>query len=145
MSRNQSQSREMPYIDSFSCAQNTHRPAPIIPIRPEIDATDEIDQNYERIEAAFQKYIYRANPSFDDDNEHEFEVIVCHGNVIRFFFCRALQIPPEAWLRMSIFNCSLTYIMVKPNGHCTCRMLGDIGHLGYEHTTFSNGYGFAWS
>eukprot|EP00558_Chaetoceros_sp_UNC1202_P007063 CAMPEP_0197243728 /NCGR_PEP_ID=MMETSP1429-20130617/9082_1 /TAXON_ID=49237 /ORGANISM="Chaetoceros sp., Strain UNC1202" /LENGTH=392 /DNA_ID=CAMNT_0042703993 /DNA_START=183 /DNA_END=1358 /DNA_ORIENTATION=- len=28
---------------------------------------------------------------------HEFEIIVCHANVIRYFLCRALQIPPEAW------------------------------------------------
>ena len=129
---------------------NEALPAPIIPIRPEIDATKEIDENANRIEAAFHKYIHRANhPSNDDDDdehdEHEFEVIVCHGNVIRYFFCRALQIPPEAWLRMSIFNCSLTYIMVKPNGYCSGRMLGDIGHLGYGHSTFSSGHGFVWS
>lgn len=126
---------------------NEALPAPIIPVRPEIDATREIDENAERVEAAFSKYIYRADTTTTttEKEQHEFTVIVCHGNIIRFMFCRALQIPPEAWLRMSIFNCSLTYLMVKPNGYCSCRMLGDIGHLGYEHSTFSSGHGFVWS
>lgn len=76
---------------------------------------------------------------------HKFDIIVCHGNVIRYFACRALQIPPEAWLRLSVFNCSITYLMIKPNGYVSCRMIGDIGHLGYKETTFSGAHGLVWS
>ena len=76
---------------------------------------------------------------------HEFDVLVCHGNLIRYFLCRALQIPPEAWLRLSVFNCSISYIMIKPNGYVSCRMIGDIGHLGYAETTFSGAHGLEWS
>jgi serine/threonine-protein phosphatase PGAM5 len=123
---------------------NEALPAPMIPIRPDITgATEEIDEHHERIEQAFQKYIYRST-NRDDDAQEEFEIIVCHGNVIRYFFCRALQLPPEAWLRMSIFNCSLTYLMVRPNGSVSARMLGDIGHLDYEESTFSGFHGFKW-
>ena len=60
---------------------------------------------------------------------HEFEIIVCHGNVIRYFFMRALQLPPEAWLRLCTFNCCLTYFTIRPNGNISCRSLGDYGHL----------------
>ena len=67
------------------------------------------------------------------------------GNVIRYMFCRALQLPPEAWLRLSTFNCSLTYLMIRPTGGISCRMVGDIGHLKYDETTFSGYYGFKWS
>jgi serine/threonine-protein phosphatase PGAM5 len=82
----------------------------MIPIRPDVpDAEKEIDDNHVRIETAFRNYIHRADP--DDPIEHEFEVFVGHGNIIRYFFCRALQLPPEAWLRLSIFNCSI-------NIHC---------------------------
>jgi len=76
---------------------------------------------------------------------HEFDIIVCHGNLIRYMLCRALQIPPEAWLRLSAFNCSISYIIIKPNGYVSCRMMGDIGHLGYKETTFSGAHGLAWS
>eukprot|EP00522_Entomoneis_paludosa_P019059 CAMPEP_0172448912 /NCGR_PEP_ID=MMETSP1065-20121228/7799_1 /TAXON_ID=265537 /ORGANISM="Amphiprora paludosa, Strain CCMP125" /LENGTH=430 /DNA_ID=CAMNT_0013200505 /DNA_START=9 /DNA_END=1301 /DNA_ORIENTATION=- len=78
------------------------------------------------------------------DHEHEFEVIVGHGNIIRYFFCRALQLPPEAWLRISTFNCSITYLIIYPNGYVSCRMLGDVGHLGYDSTTFSGSHGYNW-
>ena len=70
---------------------------------------------------------------------------LCTGNVIRYMFCRALQLPPEAWLRLSTFNCSLTYLMIRPTGGISCRMVGDIGHLKYDETTFSGYYGFKWS
>eukprot|EP00979_Chaetoceros_neogracilis_P008902 scaffold2002_cov245-Chaetoceros_neogracile.AAC.3 len=76
--------------------------------------------------------------------QHEFEIIVCHANVIRYFMCRALQLPPEAWLRMCTFNCSLNYVTIRATGSVSVRMLGDIGHLGYDHSTFSMHHGFNW-
>jgi serine/threonine-protein phosphatase PGAM5 len=142
---------------------NEALPAPMIPIRPDITGdVEEIDANQQRIERAFRKYFYRDNgdPNAtsaevgDDaavftfsDEEHEkdvFEIIVCHGNVIRYFFCRALQLPPEAWLRLCTYNCSLTYLVVRPNGLVSARMMGDIGHLTYEESSFSEYHGFKW-
>ena len=57
---------------------------------------------------------------------------------------RALQLPPEAWLRLCTFNCSLTYLTIRPTGSVSCRMLGDIGHLPYQMSTFSQHRGFNW-
>jgi serine/threonine-protein phosphatase PGAM5 len=79
-----------------------------------------------------------------EESLHEFEIIVGHANAIRYFFCRALQLPPEAWLRLCIFNCSLTYLTIRPTGTVSCRMLGDIGHLPYDHSSFSMHHGFNW-
>ena len=45
----------------------------------------EFHQEGARIEAAFRKYMHRAYP---DQKEASHEVIVCHGNVIRYFACR---------------------------------------------------------
>jgi len=135
-------------------------PASIIPSRPELDIEEDLVKDGKRTEEAFQKYFSRSTndvvPSLSDgsspntsakkhsqmENKDEFEVIVCHGNIIRFFFCRALQLPPEAWLRMSTYNCSLTYLVINPCGRVSCRMMGDIGHLGYENSTFSYRHGF---
>jgi serine/threonine-protein phosphatase PGAM5 len=74
-------------------------------------------------------------PPKKTEQEHEFEIIVCHGNVIRYFFMRALQLPPEAWLRLSLYNCSLSYFTIGATGSVSCRMLGDVGHLSMENTT----------
>lgn len=55
------------------------------------------DETHPRIEGAFSKIFYRADPPKKVEAEevadaekpkHEFEVIVCHANVIRYFFCR---------------------------------------------------------
>ena len=50
---------------------------------------------------------------------------------------RALQLPPEAWLRMSIGNCGITRITIRPNGRVSIKGLGDTGHLPPEMITFN--------
>ena len=57
------------------------------------------------------------------------EIVVCHGNVIRYCFLRALQLPPEAWLRLSVYNASVTRVDIRANGECSVRFLGDIGFM----------------
>jgi len=44
-------------------------------------------------------------------------------------YFRALQFPPEAWLRMSLHNSSLTWIAIRPSGRVVLRALGDCGHI----------------
>ncbi|KAL0266994.1 UNVERIFIED_CONTAM: hypothetical protein PYX00_009384 [Menopon gallinae] len=79
-----------------------------------------------RIEAAFRKYFYRADVSQNDDS---YEIIVCHANVIRYFVCRALQLPPDAWLRFSLNHCSITWFTITPSGRVLVRCVGDTGHM----------------
>jgi len=67
---------------------------------------------------------------------HEYEVVVCHMNVIRYFVCRALQLPPEAWLRFRGDNCGLTEIIVYDEGRVSLGRFADQGHLTIEETTF---------
>ena len=62
----------------------------------------------------------------------------------KIFYSSALQLPPEAWLRYCPFNCSLTYLTIRPTGTVSCRMVGDIGHLPYEACSFSQHQGFNW-
>lgn len=108
-----------------------------------------------RIEAAFRKYFHRASPTQDKSS---IEVVVCHANVIRYFVCRSLhyvtihtvphsssqlltcrslQLPPEAWLRMSLANGSMTRVVIRPNGKVHLRELGNSGHLPPDKVTFS--------
>uniref|UniRef100_A0A915Q4N5 Serine/threonine-protein phosphatase PGAM5, mitochondrial n=1 Tax=Setaria digitata TaxID=48799 RepID=A0A915Q4N5_9BILA len=86
-----------------------------------------------RIEAAFRKYIHRASQKQKNDS---WELIVCHGNVIRYFVCRALQFPPEGWLRMSVGHCSITWLVIYPDGCVSVRSVGDVGHLPSEKVSF---------
>ncbi|XP_049793637.1 serine/threonine-protein phosphatase PGAM5, mitochondrial isoform X1 [Schistocerca nitens] len=79
-----------------------------------------------RIEGAFRKYFHRAKSSQTSDS---YEILVCHANVIRYFVCRALQFPPEAWLRLSLNHASITWIVIRPSGFVYLRSLGDTGHM----------------
>nr|CAD7412953.1 unnamed protein product [Timema poppensis] len=79
-----------------------------------------------RIEAAFRKYFHRAYPNEEKDT---YDLIVCHANVIRYFICRALQLPPEAWLRLSLPHGSITWIVIRPNGRVSLRCFGDTGYM----------------
>ena len=100
-----------------------------------------VDQ--QRVERAFRDTFRRADPR-DDGARYEYEIVVCHGNVIRYMTLRALQLPPEAWLRLCTFNCSVTYLVVRPTGSVSLRALGDVGHLDPPLVTFSMHHGIEW-
>ncbi|KAI3419664.1 hypothetical protein GPALN_004098 [Globodera pallida] len=87
-----------------------------------------------RIEAAFRKHIHRAKPK---QKENSYELYFFHANVIRYFVCRALQFPPEGWLRIGLANTSITWLQIRPSGRLTLRAMGDCGHLGPEKVTFN--------
>lgn len=89
-------------------------------------------QDGPRIEAAFRKYLHRADADQVGDSV---EIYVCHANVIRYFVCRVLQFPPEGWLRMSIGHCGITWVTIRPNGRVSLKSLGDTGHMTPENLT----------
>ncbi|XP_039188326.1 serine/threonine-protein phosphatase PGAM5, mitochondrial isoform X1 [Crotalus tigris] len=109
--------------------------APIEPNPPGSHWKPEAVQYYEdgaRIEAAFRNYIHRADIKQEDDS---YEIFVCHANVIRYIVCRALQFPPEGWLRISLNNGSITHLVIRPNGRVALRLLGDTGFMPPEKIT----------
>lgn len=71
-----------------------------------------------------------------EDASEEYIVLVCHQNVIRYFACRALQLPPEAWLRFRGNNCGLTEIIVSDDGRASLDKFADVGHLPLRMHTF---------
>ncbi len=57
------------------------------------------------------------------------ELVVAHGNVIRWLVTRVLGVDPESWLVMSIGHASLTVLRIEPTGEARLLALGDVGHL----------------
>nr|XP_046241711.1 serine/threonine-protein phosphatase PGAM5, mitochondrial isoform X4 [Scatophagus argus] len=116
-----------PGVELLSC-DLLREGAPIEPVPPvthwKPDAV--YHEDGARIEAAFRRYIHRADPKQKEDS---YEIIVCHANVIRYFVCRALQFPPEGWLRMGLNNGSITWLTIRPNGRVALRALGDAGFM----------------
>ncbi|VDM34351.1 unnamed protein product [Hydatigera taeniaeformis] len=77
---------------------------------------------------------FRGGPT----GRRPFEVVlfVGHANVFRYWICRALQLPPEAWLRISLPHGSITELLIEitPHSECTVTALriGDDGHIPVE-------------
>ncbi|XP_026104271.1 serine/threonine-protein phosphatase PGAM5, mitochondrial isoform X2 [Carassius auratus] len=120
-------SKYLPGVELVSC-DLLREGAPIEPVPPVTHWKPEAvyHEDGARIEAAFRRYIHRADPKQKEDS---YEIIVCHANVIRYFVCRALQFPPEGWLRMGLNNGSITWLTIRPSGRVALRALGDSGFM----------------
>ncbi|XP_071848424.1 serine/threonine-protein phosphatase PGAM5, mitochondrial-like isoform X1 [Apostichopus japonicus] len=120
--------KHLPEVPREECSM-LREGAPIKPEPPAGHWKPDVKQFYEdgaRIEAAFRKYFHRADA---DQATDSYDVLVCHANVIRYFVCRAMQFPPEAWLRMSLHHGSITWMSIRPSGRVSLRTLGDAGHI----------------
>lgn len=57
------------------------------------------------------------------------ELLVCHGNVIRYLITKALAVDTEAWLEMSVGHVSMTTIRIEADGSTKVIAIGDVGHV----------------
>lgn len=57
------------------------------------------------------------------------ELIVAHGNVIRYLVTRALGVDTRAWLGLSVAHASLTVVRVLADGSMIVVSVGDVGHI----------------
>jgi serine/threonine-protein phosphatase PGAM5 len=49
-------------------------------------------------------------------NDPEHDILVFHGNAIRYLVTKVLGVDTNAWLGMSIGHASITVVQVKPDG-----------------------------
>ena len=86
-------------------------------------------QDRQRAEVAFRKYFKVAKRG----DKHD--VIVCHGNLIRYFVSLVLKAELESWMRMDICNCGVTQVMVQAEGDMAVLCHNDWSHLPRELRT----------
>lgn len=91
----------------------------------------EIEEGFEQAHTAWEKYF---TPVRGKDRH---EIIVCHGNLMRYFVMRALMVPPEAWQNTDIYNCGISEIVVNGDGKIMLLSHNDNGHLPNEMKTLS--------
>ncbi|KAF6203878.1 hypothetical protein GE061_002213 [Apolygus lucorum] len=78
-----------------------------------------------KIEAGFRQLFYRLNKS---DKEDVYDIIVAQPDVIKYFICRALQLPPEALSRFNLNWASITKFTIFGNGVVQASSIGDSGY-----------------
>jgi serine/threonine-protein phosphatase PGAM5 len=76
-----------------------------------------------RLDTVFRKYF---TPAAEGDRN---ELLVCHGNVIRYLVMKALNADPKGWLGNTVAHASLTIIRVGPDGSMNVLAVGDVGHI----------------
>ena len=100
-------------------------------IMAKTDSVEAIDC-VENIEKAFQEFFV---PSPDENDRND--ILVCHGNVIRYFVTKVLKVDSLSWLQMSITNCSLTIVRITPDGSMKLDAFSDYGHIPENLRTFT--------
>jgi serine/threonine-protein phosphatase PGAM5 len=86
------------------------------------------------LDSAFAIYF---TPSPDEQDKHD--IIVCHGNVIRYFVTKVLNVESLSWLQMTVTNCGITVVQVKPGGTMKLESFNDVGHIPVNMQTSTGG------
>jgi broad specificity phosphatase PhoE len=60
--------------------------------------------------------------------QDQHDLLVCHGNLIRYLICQALE-APESWANMDINNCGMSTVMIEQKRGMVVLAHNDIGHL----------------
>lgn len=87
-------------------------------------------RDWKRAGLAFDKYF---RPVRGGDRH---EIIVAHGNLIRYFALRALGVTPGLWSQTDIRNCGLSEIHVESDGVTMLIALNDAGHIPRRWLTY---------
>jgi serine/threonine-protein phosphatase PGAM5 len=72
---------------------------------------------------AYRRYFRRAA------GRDRCDVLVCHGNLIRYLVCRALALGKNAWVGLGSAHCGITVIRILPRGEIVLESYNDTGHL----------------
>jgi serine/threonine-protein phosphatase PGAM5 len=96
------------------------------PPLPEAVPADEAAQRTacaKQLDQAFAEFFSPAKGTKRND------ILVAHGNVIRYLVMKTLRVDPRAWFGMSMPHASLTVIQVQPDGSARVLAFGDSGHI----------------
>jgi serine/threonine-protein phosphatase PGAM5 len=88
----------------------------VVPSRSEALACED------QLNQAFATYF---RPAAKDETD----ILVCHGNVIRYLVMKSLGADTRLWLHFSVGNTSVTEIQVCQDGSMQILSVGDMGHL----------------
>lgn len=83
---------------------------------------NERQEDRTRADAAYERF-------FRTSRTDRLEIVVCHGNLIRYLVCRAIAVPVVRWTRMNSNHCSITRILVRDTGAVRLVSYNETAHL----------------
>jgi serine/threonine-protein phosphatase PGAM5 len=87
-------------------------------------------KNQRVVDLAFKKLFKKVG------SRNKTLILVSHGNVIRYWVCRALGIDTRKWLLMDIHQCSITTIQMHRDGEIKVLGFSDVGHIPNRQRTY---------
>ncbi len=94
------------------------------PLRKGSDVSAEtIRRGKDQADRAYRRYFRRS------EGRETCDVLVCHGNLIRYLVCRALVLGAYAWCSLGSAHCGITVIRIMADGEVVLDAYNDTGHL----------------
>ena len=82
-----------------------------------------IKRGKHQADRAYRRYFRRAA------GRDVCDVLVCHGNLIRYLVCRALGLGKYAWLGFGTTHCGISVVRITSGGDFYLESYNDTGHL----------------
>ncbi|MEL6307054.1 MAG: histidine phosphatase family protein [Chloroflexota bacterium] len=92
---------------------------------------DTIHQDKKRVDSAFDQFFSPPDEGAKSTNE----LLVCHGNILRYFTCRALDVNIDTWAKFNINHCGITIITVDERGRRRLVTHNATGHIPMDMLT----------
>ncbi len=92
---------------------------------------EEVSECSERLDLVYDLFFTGT------DGEDSYELIVSHGNVIRYMITRALGVSPEVWVKLAIYNCGVSLSVVDHTHSASLITHNEVAHLPFELRTHS--------
>lgn len=89
-------------------------------------------QDRDQADRAFKSF-------FKNSRQDSTELLVCHGNIIRYLICKMLKIELNTWVRMDIQQCGISVVEFHSKGfHKSGALIShnDVGHIPKKDRTF---------
>jgi broad specificity phosphatase PhoE len=88
-----------------------------------------IAANRRRADVAFRRYFKRA------PGEDRCDLIVCHGNLIRYLVSTVLGLGVRSWGSLGTHNCGISEVRITSRGDKLLVSHNDVGHIPLRHRT----------
>jgi serine/threonine-protein phosphatase PGAM5 len=96
---------------------------PTLPEAAEGEVARERAACTKQLDQAFAQFLVPAPDAQRND------ILVAHGNVIRYLTMKALKVDAPVWAALSVAHASLTVIEVRSDGSARVLAVGDSGHI----------------
>lgn len=127
--------KEMTYKGKFTPCEYIRECVPGFPkhLRKKRGFTDinALKKNIAQVDRGFKKY-------FKTPRKDSVEVLVCHGNVIRYLVCKVLGVDTETWIKMDILQGGISVVELRSKGNHRAMLIShnDVGHIPKKMQTF---------